>query len=115
MDDDGAGFDPATVPAGTLGIAGMRARAEQLGGRLVVRSRPGRGSRIEVVVPLRARRLTYVRHPRMSIPEHSAFRQVPGAGRGATRRWMAAEPDSGGALRVLLVDADHRVRECLRA
>ena len=53
VDDDGAGFDPAAVTAGSLGIAGMRARAEKLGGRLVVRSRPGRGSRIEAVVPLR--------------------------------------------------------------
>jgi DNA-binding NarL/FixJ family response regulator len=27
---------------------------------------------------------------------------------------MAAEPDGSDVLRVLLVDADHRVRECLR-
>jgi PAS domain S-box-containing protein len=53
VEDDGAGFDPEGVTAGSLGIAGMRARAEKLGGRLVVRSRAGHGSRIEAVVPLR--------------------------------------------------------------
>jgi DNA-binding NarL/FixJ family response regulator len=29
-------------------------------------------------------------------------------------RWMAAEAQGSEVLRVLLVDADHRVRECLR-
>jgi PAS domain S-box-containing protein len=53
VEDDGAGFDPASVDQGSLGIAGMRARAEKLGGRLVVRSRPGLGSRIEATLPLR--------------------------------------------------------------
>ncbi len=53
VEDDGAGFDPDAVPGDThLGLAGMRARAEKLGGRLVVRSAPGRGTRIEAQVPL---------------------------------------------------------------
>ena len=34
--DDGRGFDPLPVPDGHLGIAGMRSRAERLGGRLTV-------------------------------------------------------------------------------
>jgi PAS domain S-box-containing protein len=49
--DDGRGFDPGAVPDGHLGLAGMRSRAERLGGRLLVEASPGRGTRVEVVVP----------------------------------------------------------------
>ena len=49
--DDGRGFDQATVPDGHLGLAGMRSRAERLGGRLVVTSAVGGGTTIEVIVP----------------------------------------------------------------
>ena len=48
--DDGIGFDPTRVPRGHLGLAGMRQRAEQLGGEFSVTSRRGKGSRIEVVI-----------------------------------------------------------------
>ena len=48
--DDGTGFDPAQVPAGHLGLAGMKARAETIGAELAVRTRPGRGTTIEVTV-----------------------------------------------------------------
>jgi PAS domain S-box-containing protein len=50
--DDGAGFDAGDVPPGHLGLTGMRARAEKIGGRLTVDSHPGRGTRIEVAVPI---------------------------------------------------------------
>jgi PAS domain S-box-containing protein len=50
--DDGRGFDPRTVPPGHLGLAGMAARAERLGGDLSIDSRPGGGTRISVDVPL---------------------------------------------------------------
>jgi PAS domain S-box-containing protein len=49
--DDGTGFDAAAVPAGHLGLAGMKARAEAIGGQLTVESRPGKGTTIAVVVP----------------------------------------------------------------
>ena len=49
--DDGKGFDPARVPDGHLGLAGMRARADKIGARFSVRSVPGEGTTIEVVVP----------------------------------------------------------------
>jgi PAS domain S-box-containing protein len=49
--DDGKGFDPSRVPDGHLGLAGMRARAEKIGARISVRSAPGDGTAIEVVVP----------------------------------------------------------------
>jgi PAS domain S-box-containing protein len=48
--DDGKGFDPAAVPDGHLGLAGMRARAEKIGASFAVRSRPGGGTTIEVTV-----------------------------------------------------------------
>ncbi|MFL5675927.1 MAG: GAF domain-containing protein [Chloroflexota bacterium] len=51
ISDDGKGFDPTKVPDGHLGIAGMRARADKIGARIVVRSEPGGGTDIEVVVP----------------------------------------------------------------
>jgi two-component system, NarL family, sensor kinase len=44
--DDGAGFDPATVPRGHFGLLYMRERVEGCGGRLDVRSHPmDRGAR----------------------------------------------------------------------
>jgi PAS domain S-box-containing protein len=51
VEDDGVGFDPASSSPGTLGLAGMRHRAERLGGTFNVESEPGQGSRVEVVVP----------------------------------------------------------------
>lgn len=46
--DDGIGFDPEQIPRGHLGVAGMRQRAEQLGGEFSVSSKPRKGSRVEV-------------------------------------------------------------------
>jgi signal transduction histidine kinase len=49
--DDGCGFDPATVgrlsPSRGLGMLGMRERAEIAGGRLKIRSAPGKGTVVE--------------------------------------------------------------------
>jgi PAS domain S-box-containing protein len=50
--DDGVGFDPREVPDDHLGLAGMRSRAERVGGRLAVRSAPDRGTEIRVGVPV---------------------------------------------------------------
>jgi signal transduction histidine kinase len=49
--DDGVGFDPGQ-PGGGYGLPGMRARAEEAGGRLEVRSSPGCGTTVSVVVPV---------------------------------------------------------------
>jgi signal transduction histidine kinase len=66
VSDDGSGFDVATAgaPAPTVragsapaagrtgfGLAGMRERAELLGGRLELTSAPGRGSTVRLVIP----------------------------------------------------------------
>jgi signal transduction histidine kinase len=51
VEDNGRGFDPGRE-AGGFGIVGMRERAEQLGGRLQVRSDSPAGTRVEAVLPL---------------------------------------------------------------
>ncbi len=59
--DDGCGFDYRMmregnhVPQGKVGLATLRERVERLGGTLVVRSAPGKGTFVEATVRLRAR------------------------------------------------------------
>jgi two-component system NarL family sensor kinase len=52
VEDDGRGFDASGVPGERHGLVGMNERARMLGGSLEVRSSPGAGTRIEVMVPL---------------------------------------------------------------
>lgn len=49
--DDGRGFDPAKAGKTSLGIQGMRERAQMLGGQLDLRSQPGDGTTIAVTFP----------------------------------------------------------------
>jgi signal transduction histidine kinase len=54
VEDDGCGFDTATLQRTRnrgLGIIGMRERAAFAGGRLEVESQPGRGTTVRVIVP----------------------------------------------------------------
>jgi signal transduction histidine kinase len=53
--DDGRGFDPAATrgPA-HHGLTNMRARAESMGGRLTITSRPGAGTRVVAELPIDA-------------------------------------------------------------
>lgn len=58
IEDDGAGFDPSSLPPPAarergLGLLGMRERVELFGGRIEIDSAPGRGTRIAVTAPLR--------------------------------------------------------------
>jgi PAS domain S-box-containing protein len=48
--DDGRGFDPGSARAG-IGLSAMRERVEGLGGEIEVRSRPGEGTKVMVMVP----------------------------------------------------------------
>ena len=49
--DDGRGFAPKHGNSKDIGLAGMRERARNLGGRFSVVSAPGRGTAIEVAIP----------------------------------------------------------------
>ena len=49
--DDGAGFDPAVVNGG-YGLSGMRARVDEAGGTVAVRSAPAEGTSVQVEVPI---------------------------------------------------------------
>jgi signal transduction histidine kinase len=54
--DDGQGFeqtDAFSEIGGHFGLLGMRERAERLGGELELHSTPGRGTQVEVKVPIR--------------------------------------------------------------
>jgi signal transduction histidine kinase len=53
--DNGQGFDEQnafSTMGGHFGLIGMRERAEQLDGRFHLKSQPGEGTQIEVIVPL---------------------------------------------------------------
>jgi signal transduction histidine kinase len=49
--DDGSGFAPATVTGG-FGLAAMRGRVEESGGSVQVESAPGRGTKVQVLMPV---------------------------------------------------------------
>jgi signal transduction histidine kinase len=52
--DRGPGFDPATIRPDALGLAGMRERAELLGGSFSIGfGEDGRGTRVSLSLPLR--------------------------------------------------------------
>ena len=52
--DTGVGFDPAAVPADRHGIAdSITGRIDRAGGRVVVASRPGDGTEVEIQLPRR--------------------------------------------------------------
>jgi signal transduction histidine kinase len=52
--DDGDGFEVAEAEKleGRFGMRGMRERAKKTGGRLEIRSEPGRGTKIEFTLPV---------------------------------------------------------------
>jgi NarL family two-component system sensor histidine kinase LiaS len=53
IEDDGAGFDPEAVPPTSTGLATMRLRVKQMGGRLALSSIIGQGTRLEIILDLR--------------------------------------------------------------
>jgi signal transduction histidine kinase len=51
IEDDGAGFDPARVRDGALGLVGIRERVGLLDGRFEVESAPGEGTTLVIELP----------------------------------------------------------------
>jgi NarL family two-component system sensor histidine kinase LiaS len=52
IEDDGIGFDPqVSVSIEHVGLLAMKDSVEMLGGKITVKSAPGRGTRIEVRCP----------------------------------------------------------------
>ncbi|WP_433704235.1 type IV pili methyl-accepting chemotaxis transducer N-terminal domain-containing protein [Paraburkholderia sacchari] len=59
IEDDGVGYDPADIAArgeAHVGFHIMRERAKRLAGTLTLDSAPGRGSRVELVLPAASRK-----------------------------------------------------------
>jgi NarL family two-component system sensor histidine kinase YdfH len=50
--DDGVGFDPEEVQAGHYGLLGLRERVRLAGGKVILQSEPGKGTRIVIRFPL---------------------------------------------------------------
>lgn len=53
VEDNGGGFDPAALKRDRNGLKNIGSRMRQLGGRAEVRSQPGQGTRVELVLPVR--------------------------------------------------------------
>jgi signal transduction histidine kinase len=51
IQDNGHGFDMASIRPKSHGLAGMRHRVEAAGGRLTITSSPGEGTTISAVIP----------------------------------------------------------------
>ena len=52
IQDDGQGFELASMRPNSHGLTGMKHRVEAAGGRLTVASQPGKGTTISAVIPL---------------------------------------------------------------
>ncbi|MBX3255159.1 MAG: PAS domain S-box protein [Chitinophagaceae bacterium] len=52
ISDDGKGFDPAKREQKTLGLLGMKERAQGMGGAYSIYSKPGEGTTVTVVLPI---------------------------------------------------------------
>jgi NarL family two-component system sensor histidine kinase YdfH len=50
--DDGCGFDVQNIPSGHYGLIGLRERVASLGGKITVESETGKGTRLEMSIPL---------------------------------------------------------------
>jgi len=94
ISDRGRGFDPHTLgKAGGFGLLSIRERVQSLGGRIRIRSFPGKGSTFLIAVP-----------DAQAVVEPPAARaRIPGSATAPLR-----PSPSPGHLRVLLVD-DHRI------
>ncbi|NND68051.1 MAG: hypothetical protein HKN19_10730 [Halioglobus sp.] len=54
LEDDGKGFDPATIDGDGLGFSEIVGRTSLLGGKFDVASKPGQGTRVSIYLPIEA-------------------------------------------------------------
>jgi len=99
VSDEGAGFDPTTMPAagkegGGFGLFSIRERLGLMGGTFEMESIPGQGSRVVLSVPVAPS--AAIEPPLQGIPILPEAHLMPGY------------PDPGLRIRVLLAD-DHTV------
>jgi two-component system sensor histidine kinase DegS len=52
ISDAGSGFDPSQVKTTRYGLTGMKERARLLGGSTLIESAPGKGTRVQLTLPL---------------------------------------------------------------
>jgi NarL family two-component system sensor histidine kinase YdfH len=52
IQDDGAGFDPASIPSGHYGILGMQERVRLVNGSFEIESAEGKGTVLEIQIPV---------------------------------------------------------------
>jgi PAS domain S-box-containing protein len=105
ISDRGQGFDPGSLGrAGGVGLLSIRERIELLGGRMKIRSAPGRGSTFLIVVP------DGEQGENVGNAERKKGRtdEVPPVLRAEVPPFSPCVPPSDHHLRVLLVD-DHKV------
>ncbi len=99
VEDDGVGFDPATLPgrvaAGHIGLASQQERVQSVGGRLEIHSAPGHGTRVEVD------------DPRVALLARCHGR---GSGRRAQAREQLLDRENGAHLGLDPVELEQRRR-----
>ncbi len=105
--DQGPGFDPQALrETAGVGLFSIRERVELLGGRMQIKSAPGRGSRFRIVV------LDGLKSEDRRQKTEDGKRTTDGQ---ADLSFVLGPPPSGPQLRVLLVDDHDIVREGLAA
>jgi signal transduction histidine kinase len=52
IQDDGIGFDAGSAASRGIGLIGMEERVRELGGAITLRSRPNRGTVVDITIPL---------------------------------------------------------------
>ncbi len=111
VSDDGPGFDPAVLrvrgaKAEHFGLFSVQQRLELLGGRMIVDSQPGDGTRIIMSVPLRL--------PRESLPPPEEVESDQHLAAEKLLQTYVVNPEEG-MIRVVLADDHDVLREGLAA
>jgi PAS domain S-box-containing protein len=109
VSDRGRGFDPQLLrEAAGFGLLNIRERIELLGGRMKIKSAPGRGSTFSIVVPDRIEAQDAVEVGRVPKRDLSRWGSPP-------RAYPTSGGPEGPPLRVLLADDHEIVRQGLAA